>query len=64
METTNTFRKLLSIDVSKHVERKGQFDYLSWPFAVSQLRRADPAATWEVKRFKPPLHGDGSWLLC
>ena len=51
METTNTFRKLLSIDVSKHVERKGQFDYLSWPFAVSQLRLADPEATWEVKRF-------------
>ena len=51
METTNTFRKLLSIDVSKHVERKGQFDYLSWPFAVSQLRLADSEATWEVKRF-------------
>ena len=51
METTNTFRKLLSIDVSKHVERKGQFDYLSWPFAVSQLRLADPEAIWEVKRF-------------
>ena len=50
METTNTFRKLLS-NVSKHVERKRQFDYLSWPFAVSKLRLADPEATWEVKRF-------------
>jgi hypothetical protein len=51
MENTTAFRKLLGIDVSKHVERKGQFDYLSWPFAVSQLRLADPEATWEVKRF-------------
>jgi hypothetical protein len=51
METINAFRKLLSIDVSKYIERKGQFDYLSWPYAVSQLRLADPEATWEVKRF-------------
>ena len=51
MENTNAFRKLLGIDVSKYVERKGQFDYLSWPYAVSQLRLADPEATWEVKRF-------------
>jgi hypothetical protein len=51
MENINAFRKLLSIDVSKYIERKGQFDYLSWPYAVSQLRLADPEATWEVKRF-------------
>jgi hypothetical protein len=30
---------------------KGQFSYLSWPFAVAQLRLADPAACWEVRRF-------------
>ncbi|NBS15823.1 MAG: DUF1071 domain-containing protein [Gammaproteobacteria bacterium] len=35
----------MSIDISKYVQRKGQFDYLSWPFAVSQLRLADPEAT-------------------
>jgi hypothetical protein len=46
----NIFRDLLQIDVSKHVEKKGQFSYLSWPYAVSQLRLADPQATWEVKR--------------
>lgn len=48
---TNAFKKLLAIDVNKYVERKGQFAYLSWPFAVSQLRLADPNATWDVKRF-------------
>ncbi len=50
-ESINTFRSLFQIDVSKHVEMKGQFSYLSWPFAVAQLRLADPAAFWEVRRF-------------
>jgi uncharacterized protein DUF1071 len=47
----NYFTKLNGINVSDHIEKKGQFSYLSWPFAVAQLRQADPAATWEVKRF-------------
>ena len=47
----NAFRKLFNINVATHVDKKGTFSYLSWPFAVSQLRLADPAATWEVKRF-------------
>lgn len=51
-EQSNTFRTLFQIDVAKHVEMKGQFAYLSWPFAVAQLRLADPAAYWEVRRFE------------
>jgi hypothetical protein len=47
----NTFRALFQIDVAKYVEMKGQFSYLSWPFAVAQLRLADPTAYWEVRRF-------------
>ncbi len=47
----NYFAKLNSINVSAHVEKKGQFSYLSWPFAVAQLRLADPSACWEVRRF-------------
>lgn len=50
-DTTNTFRSLFQIDVGKYVEKKGQFAYLSWPFAVAQLRLADPGASWEVRRF-------------
>lgn len=49
--TTNYFAKLAAINVSDHVEKKGQFSYLSWPYAVSQLRLFDETATWEVKRF-------------
>ncbi|WP_438270612.1 DUF1071 domain-containing protein [Shouchella clausii] len=48
---TNHFEKLAAIDVSQHIERKGNFSYLSWAWAVDQLRRHDPSATWEVKRF-------------
>ena len=47
----STFVKLSKIDVSNYIEKKGQFSYLSWPFAVSQLRQQDPSAKWEVIRF-------------
>jgi hypothetical protein len=47
----NPFRRLMAIDVSRHIEHKGGFAYLSWPFAVAQLRQADPTASWEIKRF-------------
>jgi hypothetical protein len=47
----NYFQKLNSIPVDAHVEKKGEFSYLSWPYAVQQLRLADPVASWEVRRF-------------
>lgn len=48
----NSFAVLNSINVNTHVEKKGQFSYLSWPYAVTQLRLTDPTASWEVKRFE------------
>lgn len=47
----NTFTKLAAIDCKEHIEKKGKFSYLSWPWAVRMLREADPKATWEVRRF-------------
>ena len=47
----NYFAQLSAINVNGHVEKKGGFSYLSWPYAVAQLRLADPSATWEVRRF-------------
>jgi hypothetical protein len=47
----NYFTRLSAINVQDYVEKKGQFAYLSWPFAVSQLRQFDPVATWQVQRF-------------
>ena len=48
---SNYFSQLAAINVNEHIERKGNFSYLSWPFAVSQLRQFDPTATWAVQRF-------------
>ena len=47
----NYFAQLSAINVNGHVEKKGGFSYLSWPYAVAQLRLADASATWEVRRF-------------
>ncbi len=44
----SVFQTLNAIDVNKHVEKKGQFTYLSWAWAVAELRKASPTATWEV----------------
>jgi len=51
MSQEASFARLNAVNVSEHIEKKGHFSYLSWPFAVAQLRLADPSATWEVKRF-------------
>ena len=56
----NYFSKLNAINVSEHIEKKGGYSYLSWPFAIAQLRQFDPSATWEVRRFEglPYLNTD------
>lgn len=50
MMDRNIFSELASVDCSEHIEKKNGFSYLSWPFAVEQLRKHCPTATWEVKR--------------
>ena len=50
-DSNHPFKQLAAIDVSPYVEQKGKFTYLSWPYAVAQLRLADPEARWEVRRF-------------
>jgi hypothetical protein len=49
--STNYFATLNAVNVSNHIEKKGGFSYLSWPYAVAQLRLADPMASWTVVRF-------------
>lgn len=44
----NLFEELSKINVNAHVERKGKFTYLSWPYAVAELRKHAPDATWET----------------
>jgi hypothetical protein len=47
----SAWEKLSTINVNEHVEKKGKFNYLSWTWAVSELKKAAPDATWEVIRF-------------
>jgi hypothetical protein len=51
MNDQSSFARLSGINVNDYIEKKGHFSYLSWPYAVAQLRLACPAATWEVRRF-------------
>lgn len=50
--TESIFSKLYKTDVSKHIEKKGKFAYLSWAYAVKALREADPKATWEIIKYE------------
>lgn len=50
-ESLHPFARLNAINVNEHVEKKGGFSYLSWPYAVARLRMAEPTAMWEVRRF-------------
>lgn len=49
------FKQLYETNVNELAEKKGSFSYLSWPYAVAQLRLADPNASWEVKRYADNL---------
>ena len=53
----NYFEELNQVDATGHMEKKGKFTYLSWPFAVQALGRLHPEATWDVHEYKD---ADGS----
>jgi len=51
------FQQLSEKNVNEHTETKGnrgqkQLTYLSWPYAVNELKKACPDAYWEVSKFK------------
>ena len=47
----SAFEILSKIDVSEHTEKKGNFTYLSWAWAVKVLLEHFPKATWEVHTY-------------
>lgn len=65
MAATNYFDELYRVDVSGHIEKKNGFSYVSWPFAVAELRKRHPSATWEVIRFdgKPFLQTECGYFV-
>ena len=46
----STFMKLFKTDVSKYTEKKGKFNYLSWAYAVQELKKVCPTARWGVTK--------------
>lgn len=46
-KTDNHYATLAAINVNDKLEKKNGLSYLSWAWAVDQLLRVDPGATWE-----------------
>lgn len=57
MSKSDIWKTLSAIDVSAHVEKKGQFSYLSWAWAWGTLMEHYPEATYEMHA--PQYVGDG-----
>tara|TARA_R110000824_G_scaffold43979_5_gene128359 strand:- start:700 stop:1269 length:570 start_codon:yes stop_codon:yes gene_type:complete len=53
------FKQLNEINVNTLTEKKGQFSYLSWAWAVRELLQVDPAATWVIHKW-----GDSDDVNC
>ena len=50
-KTTNYFTELDLVDVTRNIEKKGKFSYLSWAYAVRELKKRHPSATWIVHEY-------------
>jgi hypothetical protein len=53
--------KLREIDVTKRMEKKNGFTYLSWAFAVDTLLQHDPQANWTYPA--PTYHGESKTMM-
>lgn len=56
--SNNRFIELAAVNVGANIEKKGKFSYLSWSFALAELMRLDPSASWvfhEPQRFGQTL---------
>lgn len=58
----NNFSKLAAINVSEHIEKKNGLSYLSWPFAIGELMKADPMANWAFN--EPIKYGETLMVSC
>jgi hypothetical protein len=48
MVTMMNFSEAYKLPIGEHVEKKGKFSYLSWPYAVRFLRENFPGAVWNI----------------
>jgi hypothetical protein len=55
------YEALAALNVNDRTEKKNNLTYLSWAWAVDQLLRADPAATYEYG--EPRLFGGNTMMV-
>jgi len=58
----NNFAKLAAVNVNQSTKKKGQFTYLSWAFALEELMRLDPLASWHFH--DPMSFGETMMVSC
>jgi len=51
MKMQEIWNKLSAIDVNKHTEKKGQFKYLGWNFAISTIMEHYPDVTYDFLHY-------------
>ena len=56
------YEQLAGINVNEHAEKKNGLSYLSWTWALDQLLRLDPEATWSYAEPKP--YADTLMVFC
>lgn len=56
------FERLAAVDCGRYIEKKNGLAYLSWAWAVDQLLRADPAASWSYG--EPRQFGETMMVYC
>ena len=61
-ETQNHFERLAAVNVNPHIEKKNGLSYLSWAWAIDQLMRQDPEASWEYQ--EPRMFGETMMVYC
>lgn len=52
MTENYVFKTLSEIDVKDHIDKKGNFSYLSWPWAVSEVMKRYPDMTYNVRKYE------------
>ena len=48
----NVFETLSAINVNEYVEKKGNFNYVSWANIVSVVKKKYPGMTWGVEEYE------------
>lgn len=49
------FEEIAAINVNEHAEKKNGLTYLSWPWAIAEIKKIYPDITYEVKKFENGL---------